>query len=121
MNLIDRKDLYKLGKKLILVEDKGEIQAALLAMKKIIEPGTSDSETIKIELVYWVDSRSHDKWTQKDEIDLEVSAIRTIGFIAAENENVLCVVSSIDESTDQVLGILCIPKVAIVSRKEVIL
>ena len=44
MNLIDRKDLHKLGRKLILVEDRGEIQAALLAMKKIIEPGTSDSE-----------------------------------------------------------------------------
>ncbi len=69
---------------------------------------------MKIEQVYWVDSRSHDKWTQKDEIDLEVSVIR---FVAAENENVLCVVSSIDESTDQVLGILCIPKVSVISRE----
>lgn len=78
-----------------------------------------NNESIKIELIYWLDARSEDAWT--DKINMEVCIIRTVGFVIEETEDVLCVVSSIDNFTGQYAGILYIPKVAITSRKQMIL
>ena len=70
-------------------------------------------------LVCWDDTRSIDNWEDPDELVIETSKISSVGSIIGETDAVLCIAQSVDSTTDQVSGILCIPKCCITLRRNV--
>lgn len=68
------------------------------------------------EEVTWLDSRSDDGWTEQESLDMQVAKITTVGHVAKETAEVLCIASSMDEHTGQASGIMFIPKQCIISR-----
>ena len=72
-----------------------------------------------LEIVDWVDSRSDDGWTEKDSLEMRVAKITTVGHVAQETDEVLCIASSLDEHTGQLSGIMYIPKQCIRARHVV--
>lgn len=71
---------------------------------------------MKLVVVDWLDSRSDDGWTEQDSLEMRVAEITTVGQVAKETEDVLCVASSVDAATGQLSGIMFIPKCCIVKR-----
>ncbi len=70
-------------------------------------------------IVDWWDARSEDGWTEQDDIDVRLAHITTFGCLVKETEEILCVAASIDEVTSQVSGIMFIPKVCILTRRDI--
>lgn len=78
----------------------------------------------KLVLVDWMDSWSHDRWTNFDalEADGEPLICRSVGWVAHETRRVLVLVSSVsavgrDDIREAACMTMAIPKVAIVSRR----
>ena len=72
---------------------------------------------MKMVLITWVDSVGvSSEWEHKDsDPQLEVSEIRTIGFLWRKTKDAFTVVQS--DSEDQVVGMMIIPKCAVKSIK----
>lgn len=68
--------------------------------------------------VIWDDARSIDGWIEQKDIELHLARITTLGFVAKESETILCVAASLDDATQQVSGLMFIPKSCIVSIEE---
>jgi len=66
--------------------------------------------------VYWVDARSEDGWTEQKDVEPRLAHITTLGYRVKETDEVLCVAASVDDATDQVSGIMFIPKQCILWR-----
>ena len=75
--------------------------------------------TMTLEIINWLDSRPDDGWTEKDGLDMRVSRITTLGHVARETDDVLCIASSRDKQTGQLSGIMYIPKCSILTRYAV--
>lgn len=73
----------------------------------------------KRECVKWVDSRAIFTWTEKDDIDMKISHVTTIGHVVKETKTVLCMAASFDKISEAFDGIMLIPKIAITSRKTI--
>lgn len=68
----------------------------------------------EIRFVEWVDSTAETGWQlEKDREPLVPSGCRTVGFVLAENDQVVELAQSMDTSHGNVDAILGIPKVAI--------
>lgn len=74
--------------------------------------------SMSLEIVVWLDSRSDDGWTDEDSLEMRVAKITTVGHVAKETEDVLCIASSWDDQTGQLSGIMYILKRCICSRRE---
>lgn len=70
------------------------------------------------QIVKWLDSMSMDGWTQPSKIKLKCSRVTTLGYVVKENDNVLCLAGGYDKTTGAYHGLMFIPKVAILSRKN---
>lgn len=77
---------------------------------KKCKPGTNLIE------VCWSDSRSEEGWSEQVGLGMRVAHITTVGHLVKETAKVLCIASSVDKITKQVLGIIYIPKSCILSR-----
>jgi hypothetical protein len=74
----------------------------------------SEKQRVEID---WVDARSDDGWTEQSDLDVRTAAITTLGRVAEETEEVLCIASSIEKHTGQLSGIMFIPKPCIITRQ----
>lgn len=70
-------------------------------------------------IVTWVDARTDDGWTSPEDLDHRLAMITTLGFLVRETDDVLCVASSRDKRTGQLSGIMYIPVVCILERREI--
>lgn len=68
------------------------------------------------EHVIWADSRSEDDWTGIDTLEPKIALCETVGFVVAETDNILCIASTIEGSTNQCCLIIHIPQEAIRKR-----
>lgn len=69
-------------------------------------------------LVDWMDSASYDRWIKPRDIDNTVEVCHTVGWIIAETKDVLAVAAHWGQESQQVAGIMWIPKVAILKRRR---
>ena len=63
--------------------------------------------------VHWDDARSDDGWSEESDLKMQPAQITTLGFLLKETEDLLCVASSVDAHTQQVSGIMFIPKACV--------
>ena len=78
-----------------------------------------NDKPMALEIVDWLDSRSDDGWTEQDSLDMRVAKITTLGHVAQETDDVLCIASSRDEHTGQLSGMMFIPKQCILMRLSI--
>lgn len=64
--------------------------------------------------IVWRDSRSEDSWTDPKDLDMRSSLITTLGHLVSEDDELICVASSVDDKTGQLSGILFIPRACVV-------
>ncbi len=68
-------------------------------------------------IVKWIDARSEDGWTE--ELDMQPATITTLGHLAEETDDMLCIASSRDARTGQLSGIMYIPKVCVLDCYDI--
>lgn len=68
--------------------------------------------------IKWVDSCSRGMpWTDRDDLaNLSPAVIRSVGFVVAESDDSVTLAAHL--SPHQVAGVMCIPRVAITSRRK---
>jgi len=70
-------------------------------------------------MIRWQDARSDDGWTEEADLDMQVADITTLGHLVQETADVLCVAASRDARTGQLSGIMFIPQVCVIERREI--
>ncbi len=75
---------------------------------------------MKVAVVNWIDSRSDDGWVERKYLEMRPAEITTIGLIACETKDVLCVALSKDKASGQLSGLIYIPQRCITSRDIII-
>jgi hypothetical protein len=77
------------------------------------------------ERIKWVDSHSPggQVWVEADDICPDIMAMVSVGYVYAEDDDQVTLVSSYDTGPngDQWSGVITIPKVAITERKRLVL
>ncbi len=68
--------------------------------------------------IRWTDARSQDGWLDHDELEIRLANITTVGFLIHETKHLVCMAPSLDDKTNQMLGLLFIPKTSITSRRK---
>jgi hypothetical protein len=71
--------------------------------------------------IEWLDSGSHEGWMPEHELPTDMPVCRTVGFFYRENETGIWVVLNHDTASDDVCGVIQIPKVAITKIRKVLL
>lgn len=79
---------------------------------------TRKALTAELEIIWWVDSRSDDGWTSREDLDIRAAQITTVGFVIEETDDVLCLANSKCAHTNQLSGIMFIPKACIRKRRD---
>lgn len=77
------------------------------------------AQKIKSVYVKWLDSQGYryDAWRRVEETnDLKPEIVETRGYILQETDEYITIAASVSNA-DNALGVVCIPKVAIVKRK----
>jgi hypothetical protein len=71
-------------------------------------------------LVLWQDCQSHEGWNDlpKDDADVALPLIETVGWLIAESPTVVCVASSFDSSNESACMRMDIPRATIVQIQE---
>ncbi|KKN12829.1 hypothetical protein LCGC14_1012400 [marine sediment metagenome] len=69
-------------------------------------------------VIRWWHSMFSSKWTAREELPQDAASLlaTTIGYAVWESSDVLCIASSINESTGMVGNLLFVPKATIVDR-----
>ena len=80
---------------------------------------------MKLLLVEWMDANGVNRdWEDLDNYTALLPTMRSVGWVVHETETLLCVCPHYCEKTGDIghqgCGIMTIPKVAIVSRKELV-
>jgi hypothetical protein len=70
-------------------------------------------------VIRWLDARSEDGWTTEEDLDVRPATITTLGHLVQETDEVLCVAGSKDEITGQLSGIMFIPRVSVLTRRDI--
>lgn len=78
---------------------------------------SDDKQPGRTEIIRWRDARSEDAWTEQEDIEMHAADITTVGFVAGETHNLLCIASSWERRTNQFCGMMFIPKECILDRR----
>ena len=66
--------------------------------------------------IKWIDSASTEKWMPVDSADGKICLIESIGWLVREHKYTVEITSSWDSASGSILGVLAIPKCAILKR-----
>jgi len=72
----------------------------------------------KLTYILWRDSESHDGWSDHGHVELNFKTIPACGILIKENEDGIALAVSVDSANERSIGIVEIPKFAIVFRAE---
>jgi hypothetical protein len=68
--------------------------------------------------IIWKDSCSMDGWTRREDIEMKVSEVTTIGHLVYEDYSLYCVAGSMSK-TGEFCGLMFIPKSCVIGLKEI--
>ncbi len=70
--------------------------------------------------IIWLDAKTEHGWEPDADVELDINAVTTIGFLLQDNENIVVIASSIDRETATNNGRMYIPKGMVVSMNELV-
>lgn len=81
--------------------------------------GSMEQKDLKPVYVEWVDPHSIDPWTPKEDINSDITLVKSVGFLIRQEEANIVLALNYDEAEDTISCVMVIPKVCIKKMQQV--